>query len=418
MKNKLYAAFLISFLLSLFQQLHAAAPTTQASNVNISWKSQTAASITWTRGNGSACMVVMRLNSSAGYVPASPSTTNYSASSNYGSGSTVNGAVDNYIVYKGTGSSVFITGLTANTLYDAYVYEYNVTGSTYYYNTNYAVSSVAVNTLAADPSSCGGITSVSSITNSSANIFFTAGGGSGRMITVAPSGSSATTPSDGYYYAPSATFGNGGQLGGAYSIYASSGTSTSVSGLAGATTYNVYDYEYVNGTSPTSSSYNYNSRNYTSCNSYSFSTTNMPPTISAISNITICENSGLQFISLAGITDGSTNENQSLSITAVSNNTSLIANPGVSYSSPGQNGYLVITPANGMYGTATITVTVNDGWSSNNTTSTSFMVTVTPFPSAAGAISGPATVCAGGSNQTYSISPVANATGYTWSLPA
>ncbi|MFL5752978.1 MAG: T9SS type A sorting domain-containing protein [Bacteroidia bacterium] len=418
MKNKLLTTFLLIFLTGTLNLLNAAAPTTQASNVQISWKSQTGATITWTRGNGSACMVVMRLNTSAGYVPASPSTTNYSASSNYGSGSTVNGAIDNYIVYKGTGNSIFVTNLGVNTLYDAYVYEYNISGSTYYYNTNYASSSVAINTIAADPSSCGGLTSAGSITNSSATLYFNPGGGSGRMITVSPSGSSASSPSDGYYYAPSAIYGNGGQLGAAYSVYTGSGTSATVTGLTGATTYNVYDYEYVNGTYPTSSYYNYNSRNYTSCNSYSFSTTNIPPTISAISNISVCENSGLQFLNLYGISDGSSNENQSVTLSATSSNPGLIANPGISYSSPNSTALLIFSCATGVYGSTIITVTVDDGWSSNNTAITSFIITVNPFPSAAGIITGPATVCAGGANQVYSISPVANATGYDWTLPA
>ncbi|NTW32174.1 MAG: DUF1566 domain-containing protein [Bacteroidetes bacterium] len=38
-------------------------------------------------------------------------------------------------------------------------------------------------------------------------------------------------------------------------------------------------------------------------------------------------------------------------------------------------------------------------------------------PSAAGNISGTATVCQGTNNVVYSVAPIANATGYTWSLP-
>ncbi|HTA63707.1 MAG TPA: hypothetical protein VK835_14685, partial [Bacteroidia bacterium] len=145
-------------------QIQAQAPTVEASNTQLAYKwPGTAASISWTRGNGQACMVVMRKNSSAGYVP-SNNTTNYTANATYGSGSTVNGAADNYIIYKGTGTSVFVSGLTANTLYDVYVYEYNtitVFGpTTYYYNTNYSQSALGFSTAAAQPSTCGSISGV------------------------------------------------------------------------------------------------------------------------------------------------------------------------------------------------------------------------------------------------------------------
>ncbi|MBY0425136.1 MAG: T9SS type A sorting domain-containing protein, partial [Cytophagales bacterium] len=48
-------------------------------------------------------------------------------------------------------------------------------------------------------------------------------------------------------------------------------------------------------------------------------------------------------------------------------------------------------------------------------TSNAFSITLSPAPAAAGAISGPNTVC-GGSTSTYSISPVSGATSYVWSL--
>ena len=43
---------------------------------------------------------------------------------------------------------------------------------------------------------------------------------------------------------------------------------------------------------------------------------------------------------------------------------------------------------------------------------------VNPYPGAAGAISGLASVCAGTSSVAYATTPVSNATSYTWSLPA
>ncbi len=64
--------------------------------------------------------------------------------------------------------------------------------------------------------------------------------------------------------------------------------------------------------------------------------------------------------------------------------------------------------------TTTYTVTgtnVNGCTNSNSTT-----VTVSPAPSAAGSITGPASIC-NGASASYSINPVAGATSYTWSVP-
>src|SRR6185312_2062236 len=290
-------------------QALAQAPTVEASNTQLSYKyAVTAATISWTRGNGQNCMVVMRKNSSSGTVPSNNST-NYSASASYGSGSLVNGVADNNVVYKGTGTSVYVYNLTANTLYDVYVYEYNYLSfpSTYFYNTNYSQSALAFSTAAVQPSSCGSIYTVSSITNSSASIWSTTGSGNGRLMTVSPASTSASNAIQGYYYSPSTTYGSGAYVGGAYAVYDGTGSSVNVTGLAGATTYRAYEYEYTNGTYPTSS-YNYNTRNYLACNTYTFNTTNIPPTISTVPSMTICQNAGTQYVNLSGITDGSTNE--------------------------------------------------------------------------------------------------------------
>lgn len=103
---------------------------------------------------------------------------------------------------------------------------------------------------------------------------------------------------------------------------------------------------------------------------------NVRPTINTISNRTINENAGEQSITLAGISSGSTNELQPLTVTATCSNPALIPNPVVNYTSPDATGTLLFEPVMYAYGTATITVTVNDGGTANNTRSRSFTVTV------------------------------------------
>jgi hypothetical protein len=103
---------------------------------------------------------------------------------------------------------------------------------------------------------------------------------------------------------------------------------------------------------------------------------NQPPTLNAITNLAIYENAGLQTVNMSGITSGASNEIQTLTVTATSGNTNLIRNPTVSYTSPNANGTLSFTPVTNNYGTATVTVTVNDGGASNNLTALSFVVSV------------------------------------------
>ena len=108
---------------------------------------------------------------------------------------------------------------------------------------------------------------------------------------------------------------------------------------------------------------------------------NQPPTLDPIAAVTVAENTTTpQTVPLSGITAG-IGQTENLSITAASNNTGLIPNPTVVYTSPNTVGSVVFTPVPNASGTATITVTVtNSGIGSGTGASTTqtFTVTVTP----------------------------------------
>lgn len=104
---------------------------------------------------------------------------------------------------------------------------------------------------------------------------------------------------------------------------------------------------------------------------------NQAPTLTALSNLTLAEDSGLRTVSLAGISTGASNEVQTLTLNATSSNTGLIPNPNVSYTSPNATGSISFTPAANAIGAATITVTVSDGQAQSGTFSRTFTVTVT-----------------------------------------
>lgn len=109
-----------------------------------------------------------------------------------------------------------------------------------------------------------------------------------------------------------------------------------------------------------------------------FAAVNDPPTLNAISDLVVNQGAGLQTVNLSGITAGPNESGQTLSITAVSGNPSVIPHPSVNYASPASTGTLTFTPVAGASGTAVITVTVNDNQPQNNTLVRTFTVTVTP----------------------------------------
>ncbi|HEY5910375.1 MAG TPA: hypothetical protein VJA21_07200 [Verrucomicrobiae bacterium] len=106
---------------------------------------------------------------------------------------------------------------------------------------------------------------------------------------------------------------------------------------------------------------------------------NVPPTLDPIDGLVIKENAGLQTIQLTGIGSGSTSEIQALTVSAFSSNPGLIPNPAVNYTSPNSTGSLSLTPVTGAFGTATLTVMVDDGGAVSNTIIRTLTITVTPI---------------------------------------
>jgi len=103
---------------------------------------------------------------------------------------------------------------------------------------------------------------------------------------------------------------------------------------------------------------------------------NKLPTLNPLSNLTLNINAATETLTLSGITSGNTNAKAAIKITATSSNTKLIPTPKITYTSPKSTGSVTFKPANNQTGTATITVTVNDGASNNSVVTQSFKVTV------------------------------------------
>src|SRR5262249_3626812 len=130
-----------------------------------------------------------------------------------------------------------------------------------------------------------------------------------------------------------------------------------------------------------------------------------PPTLNAIPNpAPIPEDSGLQTVNLAGITAGG-GEIEPLTVTATSNNTALIPNPTVSYTSADATGSLSYTPVADASGSAVIPLTVSAGFSPFSQT---FPVTVPPVndPPTLDAIPDPAPIAEGAGAQTVNLAGI------------
>jgi len=100
-------------------------PSNQATSFTSSSITSSSATVGWTRGNGTAGVLVVAR--AIGAVNADPTNgTTYTANAAFGSGNQI--GTGNYVVYKGTGTSVSVTGLSPSTDYYFAVYEYNATG--------------------------------------------------------------------------------------------------------------------------------------------------------------------------------------------------------------------------------------------------------------------------------------------------
>jgi hypothetical protein len=107
--------------------------------------------------------------------------------------------------------------------------------------------------------------------------------------------------------------------------------------------------------------------------------TNAPPTLNAIADQgPIASYAAAIALPLSGISAGG-ESGQTVSLTVSSSNTSIIPTPTLSYTAPASTATLTYDPT-GTVGSATITVTVNDGQAQNNITTRSFVITVNTPP--------------------------------------
>jgi hypothetical protein len=110
--------------------IYAVQPTVQASAILFSNVGINTMTVSWTNGNGTNRIVVVK----ASGAPSTPSNgISYAANSVYGLGGTI--ATNEYVVYNGTGNTVDVSGLSGSTSYTFKVFEYNGNSGTENYLT-------------------------------------------------------------------------------------------------------------------------------------------------------------------------------------------------------------------------------------------------------------------------------------------
>ena len=126
MIKKLVLLILLATLPS--HSLWAQAGDVQASGLTFSTVAGRSVRLTWTRGNLDGVIVVMRLTTTGIVAPSDGN--DYTGNPDFSAPPPeLPTNSQNYIVYKGPGTSVLVTGLTMSTSYSVAVYEYSGTGA-------------------------------------------------------------------------------------------------------------------------------------------------------------------------------------------------------------------------------------------------------------------------------------------------
>ncbi|MEQ8786202.1 MAG: Ig-like domain-containing protein [Pirellulaceae bacterium] len=103
-----------------------------------------------------------------------------------------------------------------------------------------------------------------------------------------------------------------------------------------------------------------NDNNVTQSFTVTVTAVNDEPTLDVINDVMVDEDDPQQSLVLTGITSGQPNENQNLTVTAVSNDPGIVPDPTIVYNSADSTATLQFTPVADQFGVAEIVVTVTD----------------------------------------------------------
>lgn len=214
-------------------------PDVQALNLIFSEITTDSITLSWERGNGDYCLVVAK---SGSVVNSNPTDGNvYTANSIFGTGSQI--GAGNYVVYKGTGNTLDLSGLTGNTTYHFKIFEFNnnTLGTTRYLTSDATNNPSSQATENGPPSVQATNIVYSNIEETSFTVSCTKGNGQNRII-VLNSVNSFTNPTNGQDPVANTDWASSGEQ----VVYNGSGNSVDITSLSAATTYYLRIFEFNN----------------------------------------------------------------------------------------------------------------------------------------------------------------------------
>lgn len=222
-------------------------PTIQTTNLTVSNIFANSADLSWTNGDGTERIIIAKLNGTVTSVPVDGAS--YTANSTFGLGTLM--APNEYVVYKGSGSSCTVNGLLPSTSYEFRIFEFEGFGC----NINYLQASPAIanaTTTAcipdAEPVMPSSAPTVVSSLSSSIQLSWVRGNGDYCLVVGRASSPVSSNPVDGSVYNANNQFGIGSNIGpGEFVVYKGTGTTVTVTGLLSNTTYHFAIFEF-NGT--------------------------------------------------------------------------------------------------------------------------------------------------------------------------
>ncbi len=216
------------------------APTTSASAITFSNIGYDTMTVSWTNGNGTGRILVGRAGSAVTFTPAD--LVQYAQNALFGAGANLGS--NQYVLYRGSGNSVKISGLTQGTVYHFAVYEFNGTGSKTVYKTSTPATGNQ-STRAPQPTVSASNFTVLSSTGSSATVRVNKGNGAGRLVLIKSGSAVDASPVDGTAYAAAANFGSAPVVSGTVrAVYLGSDSVFTITGLSTGVTYHFAVYEY------------------------------------------------------------------------------------------------------------------------------------------------------------------------------
>ncbi|WP_207494851.1 fibronectin type III domain-containing protein [Aridibaculum aurantiacum] len=223
----------------------ASPPTTNATNLTFSSIDGDRATLTWTNGNGTKRLVVVRKDQPVTATPVNGVT--YTANAKFGDGDAL--GTEQYVVYNNSATSFTLTGLTPSHTYYVAIYEYTGDGfQTEYLTTNPGTASVtALSAPTVQPSNITG----TNITGNSIKISFTKGNGARRIVVIREGAPVNTNPTNLVAYNGNPGFGLGSHLGnGNYVLMSSTPETVTATNLEPGKTYHFAVFEYNGNAGP------------------------------------------------------------------------------------------------------------------------------------------------------------------------